>query len=70
MITLYDLKELFVDDSQLIRIYDTETEENMFEGEFCDMPEEYEDCEAMSIDSVWAVDFDGYITINISIEED
>ena len=66
--SVYELKELFTDDSQLIRIYDTDADENIYEGEFCDVPEYLEDAEICSIDSVYKIDFDGYITINIETE--
>ena len=67
--TLYDLRYLFVDGSQLVKIYDLTSEENVFEGEFDDMDSYLEDYEVMSIDTVWKFDFDGYITINIEMEE-
>lgn len=68
--TLYDLKELFVDDSQLIRIYNLGSEEYLYEGEFADLPTELEDYEVMSIDTIYKIDFDGYITINIEMEDE
>ena len=67
--TLYDLRYLFVDGSQLVKIYDLTSEENVFEGEFDDMDSYLEDYEVMSIDNVYKFDFDGYITINIEMEE-
>ncbi len=68
--TLYDLRYLFTDDSQLVRIYDTTSEENVFEGEFADMDSYLEDYEVMSIDTIFKADYDGYITINIEMEGD
>lgn len=70
MMTLYDLREMFIDDSQMIRIYDIAKEDNIYEGEFRDIPDEYEDYEISSIDSVYpTINFDGYITINIDTED-
>lgn len=66
--SIYELRELFTDDSQLIRIYDIGANENIYEGEICDVPEYLEDAEICSIDTVYKIDFDGYITINIETE--
>jgi len=68
--TLYDLRYLFVDGSQLVKIYDITSEEIVFEGEFDDMDSYLEDYEVMSIDNVYKFDFDGHITINIEMEEE
>ena len=68
--TLYDLRYLFTDDSQLVHIYDITSEENVFEGEFEDLPTELEDYEVMSIDTIYKFDFDGHITINIEKEDE
>ena len=68
--TLYDFRYLFVDDSQLVRIYDITSEKNVFEGEFENLPTELEDYEVMSIDTIYKIDFDGYITINIEMEDE
>ena len=63
---LYELRELFVDDSQLIELYDTDADESFFFGEFSDMPEEFEGYTVCSIDSLAPKkNFDGRITINI-----
>ena len=67
--TLYDFRYLLTDGSQLVRIYDLTSEENVYEGEFDDMDSYLEDYEIMSIDGVYKFDFDGYITINIEMEE-
>lgn len=64
--TLYDVRELFVDDSQLVRIYNVDTDEYIYEGEFIDLSEDMEDREVCSIDSLYPCDyFDGYVTINV-----
>lgn len=68
--TLYDLRYLFTDESQLVRIYDITSEENVYEGEFDDMDSYLEGYEVMSIDAVYKFDFNGYITINIEMEEE
>ena len=68
--TLYDLKDLFTDDSQLIKVYDLTSEEIVYEGELAELPYELEDYEVGSIDTVYKIDFDGYITFNIEITEE
>ena len=68
--TLYDLRYLFTDESQLVRIYDITSEENGYEGEFDNMDSYLEEYEVMSIDTVYKFDFNGYITINIEMEEE
>ena len=68
--TLYDLRYLFTDESQLVRIYDITSEENVYEGEFDNMDPYLEEYEVMSIDTVYKFDFNGYITINIEMEEE
>ena len=68
--TLYDFRYLFVDNSQLVRIYDITSDKKVFEGEFENLPTELEDYEVMSIDTIYKIDFDGYITINIEMEDE
>lgn len=68
--TIYELLELFVSDDQLVRIWDNNSEQIVFEGEICEVPDMYNWCEVTSIDSMYKKDFDGYITFNINVEED
>lgn len=63
--TVYELRELFIDDAQLVRLYNLDSEEYIFEGNFYDLPTEYEDYEVLSIDNLYKENFDGYIVINI-----
>ena len=66
MMDLYELKELFVDDSQLVELYDTDADESFYLGELSEMPDEFEGYTVCSIDSLYPrKDFDGRITINI-----
>ena len=62
--TVYDIMDLFIDDSQYIELYDTETDDVVYSGEYCDMPEEYIDREVCSIDNVYK-DNNGIVTLNI-----
>lgn len=64
MFTLYDLRELFIDDNQLVRIYDSNADQ-IYMGCFDELPDDMENCEITSIDNVYQIDFDGYIGINI-----
>lgn len=68
--TLYEFRCMFVDDSQQVKIYNLSYENLpvIFEGEFCDLPEEYEDIEISSIDSIYG----GYdfIPINVELDEE
>ena len=68
---LYDFRNLIVDDSQPVRIYNLANDaEVVFEGDFCDLPSELECCEICSIDNLYKSDFDGYIGINIELEDE
>lgn len=68
---LYDFRNLMVDDSQPVRIYNlANNAEVIFEGDFCDLPRRWEDCEICSIDNLFKNDFDGYIGINIELEDE
>ena len=64
-----DLIDIFVDDSQHVRLYDLASDEVIFDGELCDIPYELSECEVCSIDSLSKLNFDGYITINIDTED-
>ena len=65
-----DLIDIFVDDSQHVRLYDLASDEVIFDGELCDIPYELSECEICSIDSLYKTNnFDGYITINIDTED-
>ena len=69
--TLYDLRFLFVDDSQLVRIYNDEADYDVvYEGPFDELPEKYEDVEVETIDGIYKECFDGYLGINISYIDD
>lgn len=68
--TLYEFRYLFLDDSQQIKVYNLNGENipTIFEGEFCDLPEEYEDLEISSIDNVFGgIDFIG---INVELDKE
>ena len=62
--TVYDIMDLFIDDSQYMELYDTETDNVVYSGEYCDIPEEYTDREVCSIDNVYK-DNNGIVTLNI-----
>ncbi len=62
--TVYDIMDLFIDDSQYIELYDIETDNVVYSGEFCDMPEEFEDREVCSIDNIYKGN-EGVVTLNI-----
>lgn len=67
--TLYDLRYLFVDDAQLVIIYDLTDMKEIYKGEFYELPEEMEYYEIMSIDTLYPTEnFNGYITINVEAE--
>ena len=72
MFTIYDLCKMFVDDNPLIRIYDCSDPEIavVYEGYYDDMPEFLQDCEVSSIDNPYPTDFDGYIGINVDMDEE
>ena len=65
MITVKDLIELFIDDSQLVRIYDNESDSNIYEGNGYDIPDDLGYEEVSSIDNLYKEDFNGYFTISI-----
>lgn len=70
--TLYEFRCLFFDDSQQVKIYNLNGENipTIFEGEFCDLPVEYEDLEISSIDNVFGgIDFIG-INVELNKEEE
>lgn len=68
--TLYDLRELFISDDQAVKIYDLISNEYVWKGDFCDLPEELEYYDVMSIDNIYARDFDGSVCINIERTDD
>ena len=50
--TIRDILDLFVDEScVLVRVYDLEKDEQVFEGYGSDIPEQYEYCDVVSIDN-------------------
>lgn len=65
MITLYDYRGMFTDESQLVRIFDNGNEV-VYEGAFDELPDELEDSEISSFDYMDKSSFDGYIGININ----
>ena len=68
MITVYELKEMFLDSNQLIRLYDLNNNAEMiYEGAIEEVPNEYEDLDIESIDNIYEGNFDGYIGINVSL---
>lgn len=69
--TLEDFRDLFVDHSQLVMIYDGESESIIYDGELDDLPDDLLYEEVQSIDSLYQTNnFDGHITINIWRESD
>ena len=68
--TLYDLRCLFVDESQEVKIYDISSDnaDLIYEGEFIDLPFEYEDLEVSSIDNVYK-DM-GFVGINVDLTDE
>lgn len=61
--TVYDLCNLFCDNSQIVEVWSLDKEKVVYKGEIYDMPYEIENEEVMSIDSFYGnVD---YLTINI-----
>jgi len=66
--TIYELRELFIDDDQDCYIYNLDTQEEVYKGSMRDIPEELEDREISSLDNVYA-DNNGVIGINIAEEE-
>ena len=65
MITVEGLIELFIDDAQMVQIYDNEADKVIYEGMGCDVPDELMDEEVSSIDNLYKGDFNGFFTINI-----
>ena len=69
--TLEELRYLFVDEDQPVRLYDLNNDAKVvYQGPFSDIPEEFEGLEISSIDAVYKAVFDGYIGININLEEE
>lgn len=63
--SVYDLKELFVDDDQNVYIYSLDDEVEVFRGSLREVDDDMLDEEIMSIDNIYP-DNDGYIGININ----
>lgn len=61
--TLYDFVEMAINNDYSCYIYDLDKEENVFEGEICDIPEELLECEFSS----WEIE-NGKIGLNIYSE--
>lgn len=68
---LQTLRDLFVDDTQDVRIYDLsgDVPNIIYEGAFGDMPEELDYQEIMSIDILDRIN-DGFLGINIDMQID
>lgn len=66
--TLADLQYLFTDEQQ-VKIYDVNQDDVpvIYSGDIQDLPEEMEEYEVSSIDSIY--DWYGYIGINVLVEE-
>lgn len=64
--TIYEFRELFIDERQMCYIWALESEEEIFRGQMSDVPEEIEDIEISSLDNIYP-DNKGYIGINIDI---
>lgn len=60
-----ELMEMFVDaDSQHIQLFDVDKEDVVFDGDYADIPDEYDNAEITSIDNVWN-NCNGIFSINI-----
>lgn len=72
--SIYDLIELFVDDSQSIYVYDLNTDNELFKGDASDIPADLEDMTICSIDNVYPMDKDnpyaGFIGINVDSSDE
>lgn len=66
--TIADLLELFVDDSQMIRIFDIGDADCpiLYEGEGKELLDDWKDLEISSLDNIWP-NSDCYIGINIDL---
>ena len=63
MNTIRELMNMFLEgDFQEISLYDVKTNETLFEGMYCDMPEKYDDWNICSIDNLTDK---GIFTINV-----
>lgn len=62
--SIYELRELFIDDDQQCYIWALESEREIYRGSMRDIPEELEDEEVCSLDNIYKGN-DGYIGINI-----
>lgn len=63
--TVQELMEMFVDaDSQHIQLFDVDKEDVVFDGNYADIPDEYDNAEITSIDNIWN-DCNGIFSINI-----
>lgn len=61
------LMALFIDrDLQHIQLYDVKKEEVVFDGDYADIPEEYDYAKIISIDNLWS-DSAGVFTINVDV---
>lgn len=69
-ITVDNLMDLFVDkDSQTVEIFNCETGQTVYEGDYQDIPMEYQDATVESIDNIFQGN-SGKITLNVSIREE
>ena len=68
--TLYEFRELFIDESQEVKIYDISSDDVdlIYEGYFDEMPDEFEDLEISSLDNVY--NDMGYVGINVIFSDD
>ena len=68
--TLYEFRELFIDESQEVKIYDISSDDVdlIYEGYFDEMPDVFEDLEISSLDNVY--NDMGYVGINVDFSDD
>ena len=68
--TLYEFRELFIDESQEVKIYDISSDDVdlIYEGYFDEMPDEFEDLEISSLDNVY--NDMRYVGINVDFSDD
>ncbi|MBQ2636662.1 MAG: hypothetical protein IJG09_08215 [Methanobrevibacter sp.] len=68
MITVYGFRNLFIDDMQELAIFDNESGQVVWTGYAYQMPDEYDDLEIDSIDTIF--DPTKVITINVTVPVD
>lgn len=68
MITVYGFRNLFIDDMQELEIFDNESASVVWHGYAFEVPDDYDDLEIDSIDTIF--DPTKVITINVTVPVD